>query len=64
MGNGAGWDDSCAATYLKYDRNHSLFTIHYPPTKALLHTFNSKYSRSHGLITSMKVSNSARLIAA
>ncbi len=27
-------------------------------------TFSSRYSRSHGLITSMKVSNSARLIAA
>ena len=27
------------------------------------HTFSSRYSRSHGEITFMKVSNSARLIA-
>jgi hypothetical protein len=35
----------------------------YSPTP-LLHTFNNKNSRSHGLMTSMKVSNSVRLIAA
>ncbi|RWP34047.1 MAG: hypothetical protein EOR92_31685 [Mesorhizobium sp.] len=39
----------------------------YCPTALLpfpSYTFNNRYSRSHGLITSMKVSNSARLIAA
>ncbi|TGT67615.1 hypothetical protein EN802_29085 [bacterium M00.F.Ca.ET.159.01.1.1] len=35
----------------------------YSPTPLLPYTFSSRYSRSHGLITSMKVSNSARLIA-
>jgi hypothetical protein len=49
--------------------NHSPFTIHHSPFTIQLdavatHTFNNRYSRSHGLITSMKVSNSARLIAA
>ena len=42
-------------------RRYSLLATRY---SLLAHTFNNKYSRSHGLMTSMKVSNSARLIAA
>ena len=60
-------DGECRSTGSRAVAEWSGSTLHcrhsHSPSLTI-HTFSSRNSRSHGLITSMKVSNSARLIAA